>query len=60
MSPEVDEHILASSTILNNTFVAAIEKGNIMGVQFHPEKSGDMGLAVLDRLIRRKLTGENE
>ena len=28
-------------------FASAIEKGNLMGVQFHPEKSGDTGLTVL-------------
>jgi imidazole glycerol-phosphate synthase subunit HisH len=33
------------------TFAAAVQRGTVCGVQFHPEKSGDAGLRILRNFI---------
>jgi glutamine amidotransferase len=39
--------ITAATSDYGFAFVAAVEKKNIRGVQFHPEKSGEFGMATL-------------
>lgn len=42
-----DEQIVATRTDYGIEFVSAVWKGNIYGIQFHPEKSGEAGLKLL-------------
>ena len=41
------EDSIAAVTDYGIPITAAVEKGNIFGCQFHPEKSGNVGLAIL-------------
>ena len=41
------EDSLSAVTEYGIPITAAVEKGNIFGCQFHPEKSGNVGLAIL-------------
>ena len=41
------EDSLIATAEYGKELTAAVEKGNVMGCQFHPEKSGDVGLNIL-------------
>lgn len=46
-SPSIPEHALAETTYAGATFAAALGHENIFATQFHPEKSGRIGLQLL-------------
>ncbi len=52
-----DESIVLGATDYGASFPAAIERGNVMATQFHPEKSGKWGLQIYRNFARLVDTG---
>lgn len=48
-----DPAIVTATAEHGTTFVAAVAKENLAGVQFHPERSGSVGLRILARFVSR-------
>lgn len=46
-----EEEDVAATTFYSTTIHASVEKGNLFACQFHPEKSGAVGLKILDNFM---------
>ena len=46
-STRVDKDIVAATTEYGVNIHASVEKDNVFACQFHPEKSGEVGLTIL-------------
>ena len=46
-----DKNLISSTTEYSSNIVCSVEKENIFGTQFHPEKSDKLGLKIIDNFI---------
>lgn len=49
-----EEEIVAASTEYSTHIHAAVESGNVYACQFHPEKSSEVGLKILENFVNLK------
>ena len=47
-----DKNVISATTEYSSNIVCSIEKENIYGTQFHPEKSDKLGLKIIDNFLR--------
>ena len=46
-----DKNVISATTNYSTNIVCAVEKENIFGTQFHPEKSDKLGLKLIDNFL---------
>ena len=46
-----DKNVISAITDYSSNIVCSVEKENIFGTQFHPEKSDKIGLKIIDNFI---------
>ena len=47
-----DKNVISSTTDYSSNIVCSVEKENIFGTQFHPEKSDKLGLKMIDNFLK--------
>ena len=47
-----DKYVISATTDYSSNIVCSVEKENIFGTQFHPEKSDKIGLKIIENFMR--------
>ena len=47
-----DKNVISATTDYSSNIICSVEKENIYGTQFHPEKSDKIGLRIIDNFIQ--------
>jgi glutamine amidotransferase len=46
-----DKNVISATTDYSSNIVCSVEKKNIFGTQFHPEKSDKIGLKIIENFL---------
>jgi len=52
LAVDMDENNINAVTSYGSEIPAVVSKGNVFGTQFHPEKSGELGMKLLENFIK--------
>ena len=60
LATEANKDWTLTTTDYGRRFISSVQRGKVMGTQFHPEKSGQAGLAILKNFLSRSFSGEGQ
>lgn len=52
VKPENRDHVLSKTFYSNFEYCSTVKSGNIFGCQYHPEKSGQVGLKIINNFVK--------
>ncbi len=50
--PKNEDNILSQTNYQDLTYCSSVQKGNVFGFQFHPEKSSEKGLSIYNNFLK--------
>lgn len=59
LKPDLEENVLSATIYGGRKFCSSVKQGNVYGCQFHPEKSGPVGLKIIENFINIVKYGKN-